>query len=342
MPRNPRPTLPTPTLPQGVLFVCVVVFAVVTEIQYGQFSNHHRKMSKSSPARKRADSATGEVISELRDNSKEKAAKILKDVLPAKIAQYHAWLTTMPEFNLSSPHEVSPDLAPLAELAKKDNAAAKAGGVLSAAAASSAGPDAAAAAAAAAAAGGKSPAGSPSSASRAKKRKVGPSAASAASAASSSSSPAAPSVMVPCNAKVSHLIDIMKKEVTANIEDLGVVKLWIQLLVPRIEDGNNFGVGVQEELISELSRVEDSAFNVLDQTTKYFSTRAKLVSKFKKYPHILDYRQAIIEADQMEYTSTRLSLVDLRNNLTILHDQITKNADKIEQPRGATGSVSMY
>ena len=33
---------------------------------------------------------------------------------------------------------------------------------------------------------------------------------------------------------------------------LGKVKLWIQLMVPRIEDGNNFGVAVQEECSGEV------------------------------------------------------------------------------------------
>jgi hypothetical protein len=32
------------------------------------------------------------------------------------------------------------------------------------------------------------------------------------------------------------------------------VKIWIQLNIPRIEDGNNFGVGVQEESINEIAR----------------------------------------------------------------------------------------
>lgn len=30
------------------------------------------------------------------------------------------------------------------------------------------------------------------------------------------------------------------------------VKMWITLLIPRIEDGNNFGVSIQEETLSEV------------------------------------------------------------------------------------------
>ncbi len=40
------------------------------------------------------------------------------------------------------------------------------------------------------------------------------------------------------------------------VEAINTVKMWIQLNVPRIEDGNNFGVSIQEETINELGRAE--------------------------------------------------------------------------------------
>jgi hypothetical protein len=49
--------------------------------------------------------------------------------------------------------------------------------------------------------------------------------------------------------------------------------------VPKIEDGNNFGVAVQEEVLSELGRCEDFTVTSLAISTKYFLTRAKVVSK---------------------------------------------------------------
>ena len=60
---------------------------------------------------------------------------------------------------------------------------------------------------------------------------------------------------------------------------INTVKIWIQLNIPRIEDGNNFGVSIQEETVNELGRAEDVGFNGLEAMTKYFLSRAKVVSK---------------------------------------------------------------
>lgn len=46
------------------------------------------------------------------------------------------------------------------------------------------------------------------------------------------------------------------------------VKMWVQLLIPRIEDGNNFGVSIQEETVAELRTVEGEAASYLDQITR--------------------------------------------------------------------------
>lgn len=39
--------------------------------------------------------------------------------------------------------------------------------------------------------------------------------------------------------------EMLKQEVLQAVSNFGAVKIWIQLNIPRIEDGNNFGVGIQ-------------------------------------------------------------------------------------------------
>ncbi|KAK2536136.1 Psme3 [Columba guinea] len=104
------------------------------------------------------------------------------------------------------------------------------------------------------------------------------------------------------------LVDIIEK-----------VKMWVQLLIPRIEDGNNFGVSIQEETVAELRTVESEAASYLDQISRYYITRAKLVSKIAKYPHVEDYRRTVTEIDEKEYISLRLIISELRNQYSCLN-----------------------
>lgn len=46
--------------------------------------------------------------------------------------------------------------------------------------------------------------------------------------------------------------------------------MWVQLLIPRIEDGNNFGVSIQEETVAELRTVEGEAASYLDQISRFY------------------------------------------------------------------------
>lgn len=64
-------------------------------------------------------------------------------------------------------------------------------------------------------------------------------------------------------------------------------------MIPKIEDGNNFGVSIQEDTLAEVQSVESEAAAFFDQISRYFITRAKIVSKVAKYPHIDDYRRAV-------------------------------------------------
>ncbi|GLD61222.1 proteasome activator complex subunit 3 isoform X2 [Lates japonicus] len=71
--------------------------------------------------------------------------------------------------------------------------------------------------------------------------------------------------------------------------------MWVQLLIPKIEDGNNFGVSIQEETVAELRTVESQAASYLDQISRYYITRAKLVSKITKYPHVVTLHDMILK-----------------------------------------------
>eukprot|EP00026_Physarum_polycephalum_P015675 Phypoly_transcript_16411.p1 GENE.Phypoly_transcript_16411~~Phypoly_transcript_16411.p1 ORF type:complete len:272 (+),score=62.49 Phypoly_transcript_16411:83-817(+) len=148
--------------------------------------------------------------------------------------------------------------------------------------------------------------------------------------------------VVPCNKAIVDLIVVVKKNILQLIEAINCVKIWIQLNIPKIEDGNNFGVSIQEETVGELGRAEDSGYALLENLSKYFVARAKLVSKVMKYPTIQDYKKSVQELDEKEYLNLKLSCLDLRNNYAILFDMITKNMDKIRAPRPTSHLNSMF
>ncbi|SBS81862.1 subunit of proteaseome activator complex, putative [Plasmodium ovale] len=138
---------------------------------------------------------------------------------------------------------------------------------------------------------------------------------------------------VPSHKQIYTELEKIKVYASELIEIIGNIKLWIQLNIPRIEDGNNFGVGIQEEAIQELARVEESAFNLYDAIVKYYMERAKLSTKVIKYPNVHDYHEAIRELDKKEWIHIKITIIDMRNNYIMLYDLLYKNWEKVVKPK---------
>lgn len=146
---------------------------------------------------------------------------------------------------------------------------------------------------------------------------------------------------IKCNQLLMQVIRIVKPHIKQLIEDANLLKMWVSFMIPKIEDGNNFGVSVQEETLAEIQSVESEAGAFFDQISRYFCSRAKIISKVAKYPHVEDYRQAVLELDEKEYMSMWLVICEIRNRYSTLHDLVTKNLEKIKKPR-STNSESLY
>ncbi|GIX96383.1 hypothetical protein CEXT_221592 [Caerostris extrusa] len=150
-----------------------------------------------------------------------------------------------------------------------------------------------------------------------------------------------PNGTVPTNSHIIAVVDLVKPRIQQLVEDANVLKMWIQFLIPRIEDGNNFGVSIQEDTLGEIRTVESEAAAYFDQISRYFLTRGKIVSKVAKYPHVDDFRRTVGELDEKEFLSMRLIICELRNHYATLHDLITKNLEKIKKPR-TSNADTMY
>uniref|UniRef100_A0A8C7PW93 Proteasome activator complex subunit 3 n=1 Tax=Oncorhynchus mykiss TaxID=8022 RepID=A0A8C7PW93_ONCMY len=125
-----------------------------------------------------------------------------------------------------------------------------------------------------------------------------------------------PGGMMKSNAKLVDLIEKVKPEIRTLIEKCNT-----------------------EETVAELRTVEGEAASYLDQISRYYITRAKLVSKIAKYPHVEDYRRTVTEIDEKEYISLKIIVSELRNQYVTLHDMILKNIDKIKKPRSSNAEA---
>jgi proteasome activator subunit 3 (PA28 gamma) len=146
---------------------------------------------------------------------------------------------------------------------------------------------------------------------------------------------------IPCNKGILDLIDDIKPDISELMERCATIRIWITLLIPKIEDGNNFGVGVQEDALAELRQVEAECATYLDQLSRYFLTRGKMISKVIKYPGIIDYRRCIQELDSKQFVSLRFMLSENRNHYCTMADLINKNMEKIRKPR-SSNHAPMY
>lgn len=144
---------------------------------------------------------------------------------------------------------------------------------------------------------------------------------------------------VQCHPVISEVTNILKKMLMGMVELVSTLKISISLRIPRMEDGNNFGVGVQEECLGELGSAEDTAFSHYDKLTKYFQLRAKLVSKVLKWPYIEDYRDAVRELDEKQAVALKNTAEEIRQNYLVLWDLINKNINKIKNPRNQHTSM---
>nr|XP_039325037.1 proteasome activator complex subunit 2-like [Saimiri boliviensis boliviensis] len=142
---------------------------------------------------------------------------------------------------------------------------------------------------------------------------------------------------LPGNEKVLSLLALVKPEVWTLKEKCILVITWIQHLIPKIEDGNDFGVAILERVNAVKTKVE--AF----QTTiaKYFSGRGDAVAKASKETHVMDYWALVHKRDEAAYGELWAMVLDLRAFYAELYHIISSNLEKTVNPKGEE-KPSMY
>lgn len=143
-----------------------------------------------------------------------------------------------------------------------------------------------------------------------------------------------PNGAIQTNSRMCDLIKMIKPFIIHFLDSSALLKLWIQILIPQVEDFKaELSLQIQEETLAEIRAIESEVANYLDHIYKYYAVRGKLVTKFAKYPHVCDIRQSICELDEKMFMTIRLIALELRNHYTSVHDILTKNLEKIKKPR---------
>jgi len=151
-----------------------------------------------------------------------------------------------------------------------------------------------------------------------------------------------PGGSIQTNQKVLEILKVIKPFIIHFLDSSAMLKLWIQILIPQVEDFKaELSLEIQEGTLAEIRAIESEVAGYLDHIYKYYAVRGKLVSKLAKYPHVADYKQSICELDEKMFMTGRLVAMELRNHYTTVHDTLVKNMEKIKKPR-SNNVTSMY
>ncbi|XP_014916795.1 proteasome activator complex subunit 2 [Poecilia latipinna] len=143
------------------------------------------------------------------------------------------------------------------------------------------------------------------------------------------------------NEKIMLLLDKVKPEIMDLRETILAVSCWIQHLIPKIEDGNDFGVAIQEKILERIAAVKTKVDGFQTNINKYFSERGDAIAKASKDTHVMDYRSLVHEKDEAIFSEIRVIVLDIRGFYAELYDIIIKNLEKVTNPKGEEKS-SMY
>lgn len=127
--------------------------------------------------------------------------------------------------------------------------------------------------------------------------------------------------------------DELRKEWDDIVGYMDAIKMFINLQFPKIEDGDTFGQSVQEEVLGEVVRSQDSAYNLLHTPANYFGVRGDLAAKVVRFPGVEDYAHALREHDRRVFYRIRLQYNDMRNTYSVVLDLLVKNMEKIAKPK---------
>jgi len=167
-----------------------------------------------------------------------------------------------------------------------------------------------------------------------------------------------------------------RDELATLTETLITLEAWLQLSVPTIADGNNFGVEIQEFAVKTLAEKKKAVKDLFDGLNAYSTTRGDLWGKTifpvvntKKSSKgsnkstggekgdtagtsesedvstaynmvVSDAVVAIAGHDTQHYFNLKMIFQEIWKTYAVVHDLVTKNQEKLTNPRNDAGGSS--
>jgi len=187
---------------------------------------------------------------------------------------------------------------------------------------------------------------------------------------------------VTTNEKVARAVTVTLDQVSLQSSLLSKLDLFITLHIPTIEDGGNFGVGVQLDLVKKLGEMKETVNKSTETLLGYESARADALGKLnlpsstssvtkstsgtttdgkreEKESESSEEKQtssistgpayesrvaAVVAVDTLYYSKASGVLSQTIISLIAVMDFIDKNKGKLTEPRGTSGgsNFSMY
>lgn len=149
-----------------------------------------------------------------------------------------------------------------------------------------------------------------------------------------------PSVKTGLEEEIAELSARLETEYYEALRSFSTLRVFVQMSVPEMSDGNNFGVSVQEEMLNIFTQSEETCLSMLDSASKHSILRARIQAKALKYPGVSDYRDGVQQLDSRRFLQLQMNVLSLRDLYAFAADALAKNWRRIEAPRGHNSHLS--
>jgi hypothetical protein len=182
------------------------------------------------------------------------------------------------------------------------------------------------------------------------------------------------------NAPLLSALSAYKDLVSQTIDAIQLIERYIILHMPKMEDGNNFGVTVQMTVAKVLKDARESLLKKLDGILTYYNARADAVDKLslekktstttsstnkmdstkqedkkestsvaseEKVVKVLEDKaysfrlMALVALDVNAYMNAKSGLMDCFNDFLMVVENVEKNKIKLTSPKGSNGGNSI-